>query len=86
MSAVGSPGVVWRETEGQIVLLDVEASVYFGLNGTGAGLWKRLTEGATRDELTSMLMRGSSVGREQAGSDVDDFLADLRRHGLLRKS
>lgn len=84
--SAGGPGVAWRETGGQIVVLDLAGSVYFGLNGSGAILWKRLvTDGATRAELTTLLMSGADVDALRAESDVDRFLADLDGHTLLQR-
>lgn len=80
---VGGPGVAWRETGGEIVILDVTGSVYFGLNARGAQLWKRLATGAGRAELTAVLTAATPVAPERAAGDVDAFLADLDRHGLL---
>ena len=88
--AVGGPGVAWRETGGEIVVLDVERSVYYGLNASAAELWKRLATGADRAELTATLMTDARVTdppvtEQRAGSDVDEFLAELRRYGLLQR-
>ena len=80
---VGGPGVAWRETGGEIVVLDVAGSVYFGLNGSGAALWKRLADGAGRDDLTAALMAQGPVPEDRAIADVEAFLDELRRHGLL---
>lgn len=83
---VGGPGVAWRETGGEIVVLDVDGSVYFGLNGTAAGLWKRLAaDGASRGDLTDQLLAGAPVDGPRAESDVESFLADLDRFGLLHR-
>lgn len=79
---VGGPGVAWRETSGEVVVLDLEGSVYFGLNGTAASLWRRLTSTASRGDLVELLQSlGADAG--QAARDVDAFLADLARYGLL---
>lgn len=80
---VGGPGVAWRETGGEIVVLDLDGSVYFGVNGTGALLWKRLVDGADAAELSDVLVQAAQVPPARAAADVDAFLAELRRHGLL---
>lgn len=84
---VGGPDLAWRETGSEIVVLDVAGSVYFGLNATGAELWKRLAAGgATREELTGMLISGAGATAEQAAPDVDAFLAGLSHYGLLQET
>lgn len=82
----GGPDVAWREAGDDIVVLDVPQSVYFGLNRTGALLWRRLVDdaGATVPELVDALAAGDGVPREQATTEVAAFLGDLREAGLLR--
>src|SRR4051794_13429809 len=48
-------GLFWRETQGEVVALDAEASRYFAANPTAAALWKRLSEGATEADLVDTL-------------------------------
>lgn len=84
--AVGGAGVAWRETGGEIVILDLSGSVYFGLNGTGAQLWKRLLEGATRGDLLGVLARCADRSETQVQADLDGFLAGLDGYGLLHRS
>lgn len=81
---VGGPGVAWRETAGEIVVLDLDGSVYFGLNGTAAALWRRLLGSATRSDLVEQLQaQGADLAR--AHQDVADFVAQLDRYGLLSR-
>jgi hypothetical protein len=82
---VGGPSVAWRETGGEIVVLDVEGSVYFALNGTGAGLWRLLVAGADRASLIHSLTADGIVDHPRAEADVESFLADLDGEGLLRR-
>lgn len=74
-----------REFGDESVVLDLQASVYFGLNRSAGVLWQRLLSGATRGELVeSLAADGLSRGSvDQIGRDVDDFLVALRREGLV---
>lgn len=75
--------LAWRETGGEIVVLDLRGSVYFGLNPTAARLWTLLARGATRDELVLRLVDDQRIDAARAGADVDEFLGVLRREKLL---
>ncbi len=79
----GGAGVAWRETGGEVVVLDLSRSVYFGLNPTAAVLWKLLVAGATRDQLVEALVAGGADDRSRASGDADAFLAQLRSAELL---
>jgi Coenzyme PQQ synthesis protein D (PqqD) len=73
----------WREVEGEIVALDVEASEYVSANRTGAVLWRELSGSATRESLVAALTREFEVDEQTAARDVDRFLETLRQRGLL---
>ena len=74
----------WREVEGEIVALDLDASVYLRANAAGALLWDALGEGATEEELVERLAaRYRRLPPDTAAADVRAFLAALESHSLL---
>ncbi|MFI9639967.1 PqqD family protein [Micromonospora sp. NPDC051925] len=75
--------VAWRQAGDEVVVLDTDRSVYFGLDRAGTLLWHRLVDGATQHDLVTTLVDDATVDRDQATADVTAFLDDLRRHGLL---
>src|SRR4051812_12299454 len=38
------PDVVWREIDGEVVLLNVATGLYYGLDAVGSNIWRRLGE------------------------------------------
>ncbi|TQN37944.1 coenzyme PQQ synthesis protein D (PqqD) [Blastococcus colisei] len=74
---------VWREIDGETVVLDVASGSYLGLNATGSQLWGALVEGASRADLVSLLVQHFAVTPEEAGRDVDQFLDTCRARGLV---
>ena len=75
--------VAWREVEGQIVVLDVDAAEYFAVNATGAAIWPLLAKGATPQELTKRLVDAYGVDQPSAARDVETFVTSLGERGLL---
>lgn len=75
--------LVWQELDGDLVLMDLQRSVYLTTNASGAVLTKLLTEERTRDELADHLVEEFAIDRDQAFGDVDDFVAQLREKRLL---
>jgi hypothetical protein len=73
----------WRELDGEIVALDGEQSLYLATNRAGTLLWRRIAEGASRDQLVDEVVAEFGVDGEQAAADVDRFITDLRANGLL---
>jgi hypothetical protein len=73
----------WRDIDGEMVGLDVEASHYLAANSSGTLVWKMLAQGATRGELVEGLVEGCQIDRETASRDVEAFLTELSARGLL---
>ena len=42
-----NPDVVWREIDGEIVLLNVVTGLYYGLDEPGAAIWRQVVEAPT---------------------------------------
>ena len=76
-------GLVWREIDGELVVLDVEQSVYLASNETGTLLWRALAEGTTHEQLVQLLVTHVDVPVDIATGDVDAFLVQLRERGVL---
>ena len=53
------------------------------LNESGLLLWKRLEQGATREELIALLTEEYEVGEEIASADVDKFLLGIGKSGCI---
>ena len=75
--------VEWREIEGEIVALDTGAGLYYAGNRSAAVLWPLLANGCTRSQLVDRLVEAFGLDRSEAGADVDQFIDELRRRGLL---
>lgn len=55
------------------------------LNDTGALLWKAMEQGCDRSGLIRELTTRYEVSDQQAGTDVDEFLATLRTAGCIEE-
>ncbi len=68
----------WRQIEGEIVALDLQASVYLRANSWGAVSWDALAQGATEEELVERLSDRYRLARAKAVADVRAFVAALQ--------
>jgi hypothetical protein len=75
--------LVWREIDGEVVAVDVDASTYLGANPSGTLLWRLLADGASRDELVDALVEGFGIDADRARADTEAFLASLSARSLL---
>ncbi|MGA2470743.1 MAG: PqqD family protein [Solirubrobacteraceae bacterium] len=76
-------GLEWRTVDGEVVALDVAASAYLAVNESGRLLWEALGAGTTRGKLIELLTANYGLDRTVAERDIDEFLAELGRRGLL---
>ncbi len=58
-------------------------SAMIQLNETGILLWEKLSVGAEKDDLVSLLLEEYDVARDVAVRDVDAFLALLQKAGVF---
>lgn len=77
--------LAWRAVDDQVVGLDLDASVYFSVNATGALLWHRLGEETAVEDLVKALVETYALDVDQARSDVATFLDALSEQGLLEQ-
>ena len=75
--------LTWHVAGDDIVVLDLEGSVYLKVNGSGRVLWELLAEPRTEAELQSALVERYGIDAPRAADDVAGFLAELRRRNLL---
>jgi hypothetical protein len=76
-------GVTWQSVGDDIVVLDLNGSMYLKLSGSGRLLWERLVEPAEEADLSAALVDAYGIAADRAASDVAAFVADLRRRDLL---
>jgi len=80
-----SPGVLFSEVGGELVLLDLEREAYFGLNEIGARIWRLLEAGHDLPVLLDMLEEEYDAGRAQLEAEVGELIRQLQEAGLIRR-
>lgn len=73
----------WRRVENESIILDLNTSVYYSLNDTGAFIWERLGAGAAAPQVAAELCAEFDVKPETAQRDADEIIAKLCQQKLL---
>ena len=81
---------VLRQVAGTYVVLPIgQATVDFNgmvtLNESGAFLWRRMEQEATRETLAIALTEEYNVSLEEALTDIDAFIATLKPVGCIEE-
>ena len=72
------------ELDQETVLMSIDAGAYYGLEGAAQSIWEKLKNPTSFSELVDCLVREYRVSRETCASDLQKFLAEIEREGLLR--
>jgi len=75
--------VLFREIDGEAVLLDLESERYFGLDPTGTAMWKAIVARPALGDAVGDLLALYDVDRSALERDLVELTARLVGHGLL---
>lgn len=78
-----SPDALSRELDGEVLVLDLRSSLYFGMTGTAARIWQLIEAGEPRETMVATLAREFAADRQVIEADVDAFVSDLTARGLI---
>ena len=78
-----SPDVVFRDLEGEAVILDLASGTYFGLNEVGTRVWRLVDEGRNPSQIVEIVASEYQADRETIARDVDRILDDLHARRLI---
>ncbi|HKO01421.1 MAG TPA: PqqD family protein, partial [Thermoanaerobaculia bacterium] len=76
-------GIVFKQVGDEMVLLDFERGIYFGLDPIGARIWQLITEEKSVAAIVDALADEYDVARDELERDVAELLDDLAARGLI---
>ena len=78
-----SPDVLYRDLEGQAVMLDLSSGLYFGLNEVGTRIWTLMAEGRDISAIVQALAREFDADESTIERDVRDLVDVLSSRNLI---
>ena len=82
-SARPSPDVIFRDLEGEAVLLDLASGRYFGLNPVATRIWVQLNDGTSVDGVIAAIIEEFDGDPDEIARDVAALVEELASRGLL---
>lgn len=67
----------------EVAILDLERSLYFGLEGTAVQIWAALDQPRSITELCDGIVSAFDVSRADCEADTIQLLSDLQQQGLV---
>src|SRR3954470_21403288 len=77
------PGCLATSLGEEMIVLELESGVYFGLNPVAASVWGRLSSPCTHAELVAAVEAEFDTAGADTDADVRELLATLRGHGMV---
>ena len=78
-----SDDVVFRELDGEAVVLNLESGTYFGLDEVGTRFWQLIEQNDRVDAALATLEQEYEVAGDVLRGDVERLIASLVEKGLM---
>ena len=75
--------VIFRELDGEAVVLNLDTGIYFGLDEVGTRIWQLLVEHRTLGPVWQALTDEFDTTPERLQQDLLAFVEELRGKGLI---
>jgi hypothetical protein len=75
--------VMFRQLEGESVILDTDSEIYYGLDEVGTRMWILLTGSGSISQAYQGLLEEYEVEPEKLRQEMTDLIEQLREKGLL---
>lgn len=76
--------ILSTELDQETVLMSIDAGAYYGMGGTARSIWEKLAAPITFSALVDELVQEYEIPRDACAADVEGFLDEMEREGLLR--
>lgn len=76
--------ILSTELDQETVLMSIDAGAYYGMAGTARSIWEKLAAPITFSALVSELVEEYAISPADCCADVQGFLAEMEREGLVR--
>ena len=81
-----SDNVVWRDLDGEIVILNLTSGVYFSVDGVGTRIWTLISEQVATEEIIGKLISEFDVEETRLRNDMEALFQELASQGLIENS
>lgn len=79
-----SQDVLFREIEGEAVLLNTKTGIYFGLEPIGVEIWKQLSAKKSFDAIVKNLTADYDIDEKTCREDLLRFTGHLEKNELIK--
>ena len=81
-----NPALVASPLDDELVMLDIEQGLYYGLDDIATLIWSRLDEPLAVKDLCSYLLTQFDIDRQTCEAETVAFLNEMSELGLITES
>jgi hypothetical protein len=81
-----APDIVFREVDGEAVILNLDSGLYFGLDQVGTRIWQLIQEHGSLQKVFETMCHEFDVGSDTLERDLLGLMDELCAKGLVRAS
>jgi hypothetical protein len=81
-----APDIVFREVDGEAVILNLDSGLYFGLDQVGTRIWQLIQEHGSLQKVFETMCEEFDVGSDTLERDLLGLMDELCAKGLVRAS
>jgi len=74
---------MFRELDGEAVLLNLQNEMYYGLDEVGTRMWQLLTTSDSVQAAMDTMLEEFDVSPETLEQDLSKMIQELQEHGLV---
>ncbi len=78
-----APHVAWRVVKDEVVILDLQTSVYYSLNEVAARIWELLCSGLECQAIIADVSGLYHHDRAEVAKDLESLVGELSREKLI---
>jgi len=80
---VTNDNVLFREMDGEAVILNLNNECYYGLDAVGTRMWNVMTTTPSLEEAHRQLLEEYDVESETLKRDIENLVDELKHHGMI---
>jgi hypothetical protein len=80
---IRSKNTMFRELDGEAVILDLDSGTYFGLNAVGTRIWQLIEQHGRLKAVLGALCQEYDAAPDQLERDLLELVARLAKAGLV---
>lgn len=75
--------IVWRNLDGEAVLLNPNTGKYFGMNAVGCSFWEKIDGQNTVAEIIDHLLEEYEVTRSVLEQDINELIDAMLKNNII---